>query len=96
MQRYEVITYQVFTRCQQSAKNSIKCHFGNLATVKLLLICIYRLMHCACSLHGGKKELLVFVCHFVGQERVRSLSNLVECNVNLPYRSFSGLFISTT
>ena len=29
-------------------------------------------------------------------KRARSLSNLVECKVTFPYRSSSGLFISTT
>ena len=29
-QTHKVITYQEFNRCQQSAENSIKYHFGNL------------------------------------------------------------------
>ena len=32
--------------------------------------------------------------NYLGQQMIEMLSNLVECNVTLPYRSSSGLFIS--
>ena len=54
---------------QMSTENAIQYHFGNL-----LLKCPYKLMHLArcvlstSSLHGGKRELLIIVYHFVGQQ----------------------------
>ena len=68
--KHKVITCQVFTRCQQKIQYSIIL----LTTVKLLVICPHKLMHLArwvlsaSSLHGGKKELLLIVRHFVGQQ----------------------------
>ena len=59
-----------FTGCQQKIQYSIIL----VTTVKLLVICPYKLMHLArwvlsaSSLHGGKKDLLIIVRHFVGQQ----------------------------
>ena len=69
-QTHKVITCQVFTRCQQKIQYSINL----VTTVIVLVICPYKLMHLArwvlsaSSLHGGKKELLIIVRHFVGQQ----------------------------
>ena len=68
-QTHKVITCQVF-----SIQQKIQYCIILVTTVKMLLICPYKLMHLArwvlsaSSLHGGKKELLIIVRQFVGQQ----------------------------
>ena len=57
-----------------SSQQKIQYSIILVTTVKLLVICPYKLLHLvrgvlsASSLHGGKKELLIIVRHFVGQQ----------------------------
>ena len=57
-----------------SSQQKIQYSIILVTTVKLLVICPYKFMHLArwvlsvSSLLGGKKELLIIVRHFVGQQ----------------------------
>ena len=76
-------------------------HFVNLF-LNCLVICPYKLMHCARYVLSclpppfldEKRDYLYVSAFLWDSKQVRSLPNLVECKVTLPYWSSSGLFIS--
>ena len=66
-QTHKVITYHDFIKCQESAENSIKYHFGHML-IQVNALCKMGAVLSASSLHRGKKELLIFVHNFLGQQ----------------------------
>ena len=71
-QTHKVITYQDFNRCQQSAENSIKYHFGNLLLKILLHPIVYVYTRkCAANIVEKYERGLV-----VGSQRFALASNV--------------------